>query len=117
VIARVWHGRVPRHRAAAYEAYLRETGLADYRRVAGNRGVYLLRRDEGDVTHVTTLTFWDSLAAIREFAGEDYERARYYPEDDAFLLEREPFVTHHTVVEPAGDVAVPTNIDRSFQND
>jgi heme-degrading monooxygenase HmoA len=99
MIARTWHGRVPRDKAAAYEDYLRATGLADYARVAGNRGVYLLRRDEGEVTHFTTLTFWDSVDAIRAFAGADYERARYYPEDDAYLLEREPGVTHFQVVE------------------
>jgi heme-degrading monooxygenase HmoA len=99
MIARSWHGRVPRAKAAAYEAYIRKTGLADYRRVAGNRGAYLLRRDEGDISHFTTLTFWDSVEAIQAFAGEDYERARYYPEDDAYLLEREPFVTHYTVLE------------------
>ena len=99
MIARIWHGRVPRSKADAYATYIRETGLADYQRVSGNRGVYLLRRDDGDITHFTTLTFWDSVDAIKAFAGEDYERARYYPEDDEFLLEREPLVTHHTVVD------------------
>ena len=99
MIARTWHGRVPRAKAAAYEDYLRATGLAEYRRTPGNRGVYLLRRDEGDVTHFTTLTFWESVEAIRAFAGPDHERARYYPDDDAFLLEREPHVTHHAVVD------------------
>jgi heme-degrading monooxygenase HmoA len=102
MIARTWHGRVPRQKAAAYEDYLRATGLADYARIAGNRGVYLLRRDEGEVTHFTTLTFWDSVDAIRAFAGADYERARYYPEDDEYLLEREPRVTHFEVVEARG---------------
>lgn len=99
MIARIWHGRVPRSKAAAYETYVRDTGLADYKRVAGNRGVYLLLRDDGDVTHFTTLTFWDSIESIKAFAGEDYTHARYYPEDDDFLLEREPFVTHHTVAD------------------
>lgn len=101
MIARTWHGRVPLAKAAAYEAYLQKTGLADYQRVAGNRGVYLLRRDEDDVSHFTTLTFWDSVEAIQAFAGEEYERARYYPEDDDYLLEREPFVTHYSVVVPS----------------
>src|SRR5512138_1672551 len=100
MIARIWHGQVPRSKAAAYETYMRGTGIADYQSVAGNRGVYLLRRDDGGVTHFTTLTFWDSIDAVKAFAGEDYERARYYPEDDEFLLEREPFVTHHMVLEP-----------------
>jgi heme-degrading monooxygenase HmoA len=102
MIARIWHGRVPRSKSEAYERYISETGLADNQSVAVNSGVYLLRRDEGDVTHFTTLTFWDSIDSIKAFAGQDYERARYYPEDDDFLLEREPLVTHHTVVDFLG---------------
>jgi heme-degrading monooxygenase HmoA len=98
MIARVWHGRVRKDRASAYEAYLEKTGLPDYRATPGNRGVFLLRRDEGEITHFTTLSLWESIDAIRAFAGADYERARYYPEDDAFLLEREPHVLHHRVV-------------------
>ena len=105
MIARLWHGRVPLAKADAYVAYLEATGLADYRATAGNRGAWLLRRDEGEVAHFTTLTFWDSVAAIVAFAGDDYERARYYPEDDAYLLERAPHVRHFAVV--AGTEAPP----------
>jgi hypothetical protein len=45
---------------------------------------------------------WDSIDAIQEFAGEEYERARYYPEDDEFLLEREEHVGHAEVVMHTG---------------
>ena len=58
----------------------------------------VLRRTEGDVTHYTLTTLWDSVASIKRFAGEAYEQARYYPEDDQFLLEREPHVVHHAVL-------------------
>jgi heme-degrading monooxygenase HmoA len=101
MIARTWHGRVPAAKAEAYHAYLRRTGLADYQATPGNRGVLVLRRTEGDVTHFVLITFWDSLDAIRRFAGDDYARARYYPEDDEYLLEREPMVTHDDVVQAA----------------
>ena len=77
---------------------LLDTGLSDYRRTPGNLGVYLLRRDEGDITHYHTLTFWDSIEAIIRFAGDDYEAAHYYPEDDQFLLEREPRVVHYQMM-------------------
>jgi heme-degrading monooxygenase HmoA len=50
------------------------------------------------VTHFITLTFWESLDAIRAFAGDDVERAKYYPEDPEFLLEFEPCVVHYEVV-------------------
>jgi len=102
MIGRTWHGRVPAKKADAYYTYLQHTGLSDYVKTPGNRGVYVLRRTEGDVTHFLLLTFWDSLDAIRAFAGDDYERARYYAEDDEYLLEREPFVSHYDVLGTPG---------------
>jgi heme-degrading monooxygenase HmoA len=98
MIARTWHGRVPAAQADAYHAYLLRTGLGDYASTPGNRGVQVLRRTEGEITHFLLITLWDSLDAIRAFAGPDYERARYYPEDDDYLLEKEPFVTHYEVL-------------------
>jgi heme-degrading monooxygenase HmoA len=98
MIARTWHGRVPAGKANAYYAYLLATGLMDYRMTPGNRGVWVFRRPDGDVTHFLLLTLWDSLDSIKAFAGPDYERARYYPKDSEFLLELEPLVTHYEVL-------------------
>ena len=98
MIARVWHGRVPSSKADSYHQYLLGTGLAEYAETPGNRGVWVFRRLEGDVAHFVLTTLWESLDAIRRFAGEDYRRAKYYPDDDEFLLEREPFVTHYEVL-------------------
>lgn len=99
MIARTWHGRVPLSKADAYYRYLLRSGLSDYAATPGNRGVHVLRRTDGEVSHFFLLTFWDSLEAIRAFAGPEYERARYYPEDDDYLLEREPLVTHYEVLQ------------------
>jgi hypothetical protein len=98
MIARIWHGTVPTAKADAYHAFLQRTGLPDYSATPGNRGVLALRRTEGDVTHFVLTTLWDSVEALRRFAGDDYVRARYYPEDDDFLIEKEPFVTHFEVL-------------------
>jgi heme-degrading monooxygenase HmoA len=98
MIARIWHGVTPVAQSDEYVEYLNKSGLADYRATEGNRGVYLLRRVEGDQAHFLTLTFWDSKEAIREFAGEDIEKARYYPEDGEFLIELEPLVKHYEVL-------------------
>lgn len=98
MIARTWHGAVPVEKSDAYHGYLLETGVSDYRKTPGNRGVYVLRRNEGETTHFLLLTLWDSLDAIRAFAGDDIERARYYPEDEEYLLELEPTVTHYEVL-------------------
>lgn len=54
-------------------------------------------RDEGKTTHFYTFTLWESLEAIRKFAGSPVEKAKYYPEDREFLLEFEPNVTHWDV--------------------
>jgi heme-degrading monooxygenase HmoA len=102
MIARTWHGRVPAEKADAYYAYLLRTGLAEYAATPGNRGVTVLRRTDGAVTHFLLLTLWESIEAIQAFAGQEYEVARYYPEDDDFLLEREPFVTHYEVLANSG---------------
>src|SRR5688572_13632849 len=95
MIARIWHGKTRAADADAYWDYLNRTGLPDYRDTPGNQGVTVLRRIEGEVAHFTLISLWDS---IREFAGDDIEVARYYPEDTAFLLELEPHVTHHEVL-------------------
>lgn len=98
MIARTWHGRVPAEKADAYQNYLLETGIPDYRETPGNLGVLVQRRIEGDIAHFTLTTLWESLDAIKRFAGERFELARYYPEDDDYLLERETYVVHGDVL-------------------
>jgi heme-degrading monooxygenase HmoA len=60
--------------------------------------VQLLRRIEGDQAHFLIITFWESVEAIQRFAGQDYEKARYYPEDQDFLIEFEETVVHYEVM-------------------
>jgi heme-degrading monooxygenase HmoA len=99
MIARMWHGVVPKGKSEQYHLYLLETGLSDYEKVKGNNGVFLLKQDEIEVTHFYTLTFWEDIESIKIFAGEDYENARYYPSDKNFLLELEQTVKHFDVLE------------------
>lgn len=98
MIVRMWHGRVPTSKAEEYGVFTNARAIPDYRSVQGNLGVYVLRRVEGDITHFITLTFWASLEAIKGFAGENVEAAKYYPEDKDFLLEFEPTVLHYEVI-------------------
>jgi heme-degrading monooxygenase HmoA len=95
VIARIWHGRTSAAKADAYLAFLEAKAIPDYRSVAGNRGAYVLRRMDGDVAHFLTLSLWESMDAIRAFAGDEVLKAKYYPEDERFLLEFEPEVRHY----------------------
>lgn len=97
MIARRWHGRVPAAKADAYRAFLIARAIPDYRTVPGNLAVHVLERADGEVTHFETLTFWRDWAAIRAFAGDDPQVAKYYAEDADYLLEFEPTVVHHVV--------------------
>ena len=97
MIARIWRGVTSSSKADEYLDYLNKTGIADYQATEGNQGVYVLRRVEAERAHFLLLTFWESLDAIKQFAGPDFEKARYYPEDDEYLLEREPTVDHYEV--------------------
>jgi heme-degrading monooxygenase HmoA len=99
MIARTWRGAVRTEDADAYADYLRETGIAEYAATPGNRAVYMLRRDDGDQCEFLMVTLWESLDAVRAFAGEDVEQAVFYPEDDRFLVAREETATHFDVLE------------------
>ena len=98
MIIRMWHGRVRHEDAAAYRQFLVERAIPDYQSVPGNLDVKILERHQEDATHFITMTSWESLEAIRGFAGDDLETAKYYPEDAGFLLEFEPTVVHYEVV-------------------
>jgi heme-degrading monooxygenase HmoA len=98
MVVRIWHGRVPANKAQAYREFLNQRAIPDYQAVAGNLSVHILERQEGEVTHFITMTFWESIEVIKGFAGEDTEVAKYYPEDKEFLLEFEPTVVHYEVV-------------------
>jgi len=98
MIARIWHGVTPASKADEYVEYVNKTGIRDYQAVEGNLGIHFLRRIEGDEAHFVTITFWDSVESIKKFAGEEYEKARYYPEDAEYLLEFEEKVAHYEVM-------------------
>lgn len=98
MIARTWHGVTPAAKADAYMDYLNRTGIPDYKQTEGNQGVYVLRNIQGDEAHFLLVSLWDSYDSIRKFAGDDINKAHYYPEDTEFLLELEPTVNHYEVL-------------------
>jgi heme-degrading monooxygenase HmoA len=95
MITRIWHGRTKVQDADAYLKYIQETGLRDYLSTAGNVSAKILRRIEKDICHFYTVTEWTDLDSIKRFAGDEYEKARYYPEDEKYLLEFEEKVYHY----------------------
>ena len=106
MIVRTWRGATRAADADAYAEYIRQTGIAEYEATPGNRGTLMLHRVDGERAEFLILSWWDSLEAIRGFAGDDVATAVFYPEDDRFLIERDLEAFHwaidHTSVEPAG---------------
>lgn len=100
MIARIWRGTVRESDKDIYYDYLLKTGLKEYAETQGNRGVHTLRRVYDGKCEFFLLTYWDSWDAIKAFAGEDYEKAVYYPEDEKYLIEKGPKVEHFEVVRP-----------------
>jgi heme-degrading monooxygenase HmoA len=98
MIARAWHGVTHAAKSDAYLEYLNRTGIPDYRATKGNQGVLVLRKVEDQKAHFLLFSFWDTEDAIRAFAGDDLTKARYYPEDNEFLLELEPTVEHYEIL-------------------
>lgn len=95
-IVRMWRGVVRTADRDAYLDYVAETGMGEYRATAGNLDAWMLSRDLGDGrTEIVTVSRWESMDAIRGFAGDDVERAVFYPEDEKYLLERDETVRHY----------------------
>jgi heme-degrading monooxygenase HmoA len=95
MITRVWHGRTALAHADSYLEFLLTKGTADYKKITGNLSVRVWRRLETDCCHFCTVTEWEDLASIKQFAGEQHEKAVYYPEDEGILLEFEDHVLHY----------------------
>ena len=102
MIARSWRGITREADKDTYFEYLQKTGLPDYAATKGNRGVWVLRRVRDGIAEFLLISLWDSYDAIRAFAGPDFEKAVYYPEDEKFLLELEPNVSHYEVLSTPG---------------
>ena len=95
MIARIWVGVTPAAKSDDYLDYLHKSGHADYASIPGHRATHVLRRIEDGQATFTIVTHWDSMEAIKAFAGDNPEIAKYYPEDDDYLLFRNPNVEHY----------------------
>ncbi len=101
MISRIWHGWTSRENADVYEALLRTeifVGVAE-RAIDGYRGIHLLRRDVGEDVEFVTIMWFESLSAVRAFAGEDYEAAVVPPAARKLLSRFDDRSVHYEVIE------------------
>jgi len=97
MIARIWHGKTTVEDYQVYTEFLQKTAIPDYSKTVGFIKLSFLRNIKNNEGHFTLITYWENLEVIKNFAGEDFEKAKYYPEDDNFLLEFEENVEHFEV--------------------
>jgi heme-degrading monooxygenase HmoA len=103
MIGRLWHGWTSRENAGAYEALLRAEVLPGIHRVPGYRGAFLLKRDVPEGVEFVTLTIFDSMEAVRAFAGEDYEAAVIPPAARKLLSRFDERSAHYEIaIRPQG---------------
>ena len=98
MITRIWHGCTKPENADAYHQLLTTKILPGIHRVKGYHGTYLLRRELKEEVEFITLTLWESLDAIREFAGKDYEMAVVPPEARTLLVRFDERSEHYGTV-------------------
>ncbi|WP_462251290.1 antibiotic biosynthesis monooxygenase [Ekhidna sp.] len=97
MIARIWHGRTSVKDYEAYTQFMQARAIPDYRNTIGFVKLSFLRMIEGDIAHFKLITYWENMEVIKNFAGDDFSKAKYYPEDESFLLEFEERVQHYEV--------------------
>ena len=98
MIARIWRSQTTRAQAPAYAAHLRDHVLPELKGLDGYAGAVLLQRDSAQGVEILVLTWWQSLAAIRGFAGRDLERAVVADSARAMLTQFDRRVRHYEVV-------------------
>jgi heme-degrading monooxygenase HmoA len=96
-IARIWRGRTPRALADEYRQYLFDAGVRKIAGIPGNRGVHMMMRKTADEGEFMVVSYWDTIEAVKGFAGAAYESVRDLPRDDEFLIDKETQVRHFTL--------------------
>ena len=97
MIARIWHGKTHVSNYETYTEFVKHVAIPDYKKTRGFVSLTFLRNIKNDEGHFVLVTYWENLEVIKNFAGQDLEKAKYYPEDDDFLLEFEEHVQHYEV--------------------
>jgi heme-degrading monooxygenase HmoA/uncharacterized protein YciI len=97
-ILRMWRAQAAPEKAGDYFRHVTERVFPALRRIEGHRGAHLLRRNLAGAVEFVVLTLWDSMNAVKRFAGQEPEHAVVEPEAEAALISFDKLVTHFQVV-------------------
>ena len=98
MIGRIWHGWAAKEDADAYETMLNADVLPGPDQIPGYRGAYVMRREVGDEVEFVTVTFFDDIAAVKQFAGEDYTKPIVQGLAQRLLRRADARATHYEIV-------------------
>jgi heme-degrading monooxygenase HmoA len=94
----MWRGFAIRERADDYVKHLQQSVVPELHQIDGFKGIYLLRRNSSDGVEFVVLTLWESMDAIRKFAGENPEVAVVAPAAQMLFREYDAEVKHYDIV-------------------
>ncbi|WP_380182684.1 hypothetical protein [Kalamiella sp. sgz302252] len=97
MIVRTWHGCVPLKYAESFAQHLQNTGVEHAQNTPGNLGAFVKMQIQADQAHFFLATYWQDIKAVKAFAGDEYDVAVTWPEDERFALISDPYVFHHHV--------------------
>ena len=97
MIARIWKGRTKIEHLDAYTTFMKVRAIPDYKKTDGFVKLTFLKRTDHEFAYFNLITFWENLEDIKNFAGHDFEKAKYYPEDKGYLIDFPEKVTHYEV--------------------
>jgi heme-degrading monooxygenase HmoA len=98
MIGRIWHGWAAREDADAYQAMLNSDVLPGIHRIPGYRGAYVMRREVGDEVEFITMTIFENMKAVKQFAGEDYTKAVIQGPAQKLLKRSDDRSTHFEII-------------------
>jgi heme-degrading monooxygenase HmoA len=96
-IGRMWHGRVPEAKAAAYYDYLNREGIEKIEKIPHNLGADVMTSTHDGITEFVVISYWHSLDDIKAYAGADIEKVHNLPRDAEFLIDPETKVRHFVI--------------------
>jgi heme-degrading monooxygenase HmoA len=97
MIARIWKGRTKIEHLEEYTDFMKVRAFPDYKKTEGFIKLSFLRKTHKEHAYFNLITFWENLEVIKNFGGNDFEKAKYYVEDKNFLIEFPEKVEHYEV--------------------
>jgi len=97
MIVRIWKGKTKIEHVEDYTEFMKVRAIPDYKKTDGFIKLTFLKRMDNEFAYFDLLTFWKNIEVIKNFAGDDFEKAKYYPEDNNYLIDFPEKVTHYEV--------------------